>query len=139
MAIKGILFKRGRHKVVEFEDKLDNLYEMIDCSCLDCLERRFGDKYFDIWVDDEFLLKADKVIIPNAMSYDERAIEYVAGNLLIVKHNEEGAMESLTDDDIKYIEDFIYKVPNGLCLYDTTVGTFVVRFMEGREMLTYAY
>lgn len=144
MAIKGILFKDGKHEVVEFEDKLDNLYEMIDCSCFDCLERRIGkDKYFDLWVDDEFLLKANNVIVPSAMSCDKRAEEYIVGNVLIVRHTEEGAMESLTDEDIKYIEKFIYSTPKSLedamSIYNTTAGIFAVKFKEGREMLMYAY
>lgn len=72
--------------------------------------RKVGEKIFDIFVDDEGLLKDNP--IPTAFTSDLEVA--LVGNLLFANHDAEGNTTSLSDEDIECIIDNLYFVtPNG--------------------------
>lgn len=77
----------GKPEVIELE-KIDYIKtkELIGItSPVDCAERKIGDKFFDFWLDDEGLLKDEKIV--SGILYDEtRRREILVGNLLILNH-----------------------------------------------------
>ena len=98
--IKGLLIDVSRLKGVneiEFEDTLENLYKLCDCRLIDVAERKVGDHWYDIVVDDEGLLKQDP--IPSV--FDGKQQPMLAGCALFVNHDDEGNFTSLTDEQIE--------------------------------------
>lgn len=86
-------------KAVEIDPDLDTYYEMLHCRCIDIANRRIGRKRYDIIVDDEGLLIDDPLISAIGCMGNPMLV----GALLIVNHDEEGAMTSLTSNDLAYI------------------------------------
>ena len=90
-------------KVVELPKKhhytqLKKLLE-ID-SPIDCATRKLSNgKWYDLWIDDEGLLKAKARICGSC----NNATEYLCGNILIARHDRYGNTTGLTDDEIDYI------------------------------------
>lgn len=93
-------------KVVEIEDELKNYYKLLQCSCVCMPIRWLGDRYFNIYCDDNGLLKENPIIA--AFSADNE--EYLVGNLIFAHTDREGYTTSLSDDDISYIKRFIRPV-----------------------------
>lgn len=81
-----------------------SLYELLNCQTFTIVTRKIGKKYFDIYCDDEGLLKADYV--PAGISIDNT--EVLVGNLLIVKHDGNGEVVGLDKDDMKFVKLFMY-------------------------------
>lgn len=86
-------------KVIDIEDKLDVFYELIGCRCIDIVQRRIGNKYFDIICDDEGALVEDPVV----SAVDTQFHQMLFGNLIISKSDGEGNLIDLSYDDIKQI------------------------------------
>lgn len=136
MKISGLLISnRGEWKEVVFEnDNLEEMYNLVDCRCLDVVQRKIGDKYYDIWLDDEGLLKGE--LVPNGVCLN--AYEILMGNLLIVNVSKSGKSVSLELDDIANIllnlfvskEDFVKE-------YKTTCGDFNIDFLKDTACLLY--
>lgn len=68
-------------------------------SPLTVIVRKIDGEEYDIWLDDEGLLKEERCITGACMN----ARELLVGNLLIARHDEEGNTTGLTDEDIKRI------------------------------------
>lgn len=81
-----------------------SLYSLLNCTTFTIVSRKIGKKVFDIYLDDEGLLKEDS--IPSAMSIDNQ--ELLVGNLLIIKHDDNGEVVSLDKDDMKFVKLFTY-------------------------------
>lgn len=136
MKISGLLISnRGEWEEVVFEnDNLEEMYNLVDCRCLDVVQRKIGDKYYDIWLDDEGLLKGE--LVPNGVCLN--AYEILMGNLLIVNVSKSGKSVSLELDDIANIllnlfvskEDFVKE-------YKTTCGDFNIDFLKDTACLLY--
>ena len=113
--VKGLLieYQKGA-RVVEFDrDNYKELYPIIQCDLFEHATRKVGDKYYDFWFDEEYLLKEDKIGQFTACSlYPE---EVIFGNLLITTSNEFGEIEGLTEEDITNIK---MKMPT--ILYDAS-------------------
>ena len=89
------------------KDRLNFFYENIGCRCVDCVCRKIGKNYYDIWVDDEGLLKEKRYICGELIS--NKASEILVGNIVIAKSNEEGETIGLTYDDLEEIHKYIFK------------------------------
>lgn len=100
--IRGFLIdiKNSNPYVAEIDGSLDSLYAILNCSLFDIASRKIGDRYFDIYCDDEGLLKCDPQL--SAMSPDHEPI--LVGNLFIVNHDDEGGMTSLSEEEIDLIK-----------------------------------
>lgn len=86
-------------KAMDIEDKLDVFYELIGCRCIDIVQRKIGNKYFDVICDDEGALKEDALV----SAVDTQFRQMLVGNLIISKSNDEGNLIDLSDEDIKQI------------------------------------
>lgn len=97
--IKGLLVDVTREcniREVEFEDTLENIYALLDVTCIDVAVRRIGNHRYDLVVDDEGLLKDGA--IPSV--FDSEKKPQLVGNVLILNSNDEGDFTSLTDGQI---------------------------------------
>ena len=82
----------------------NSLYKLLNCTTFTIASRKIGRKRFDIYLDDEGLLKEDN--IPSALSIDNT--EMLVGNLLILKHDNDGEVVGLDKDDMKFVKLFLY-------------------------------
>lgn len=104
--ILGVLVDVDNKKfqAIEVEDTLDNLYGILNCSCIDIVHRRIGGyfkKTFDIVCDDEGTFRDD----PYISAVDNLGRTQLVGNIFIVgPADEEGNLTSLTEYDVAYIE-----------------------------------
>jgi len=91
-------------KVVMVEDELEKFYELLDCSCIDIVERKIGGVYYDIICDDEGLLTEHPII--SAVDVSSGNPEpMLFGNLLICHNDGEGNQSELEPDDCFDIRD----------------------------------
>lgn len=109
--LRGVLVdvENETASVVEIPDKLDELYKILNCDCIDITVRRIGyrKQRFNIVCDDEGLLKADHKI----SAIDNLGQAQLVGNLFIVGSLiEDGELTSLTDDDAAYILARVQKI-----------------------------
>lgn len=85
-------------------DKLQDFYEYLNCSCIDIANRELSGKRFDIFVDDEGLLKDNPMV--SALSKDFKPM--LIGNLIFANHDGAGNTTDLTDGDIRVIKRHIF-------------------------------
>ena len=96
-------------KVVELPKKhrYTDLKKLLEIdSPMTCATRKLSNrKWYDLWVDDEGLLKNE----PKICGRCTNAAEYLMGNIVIARHDRYGNTTGLTDDEIKHIleNDFI--------------------------------
>lgn len=86
-------------RVVDIEDKLGVFYELINCTCIDIVRRKIGNKYFDVICDDEGLCKDNPVV----SAVDTQFRMMLVGNLIVSNSDDEGNLIGLSDEDIKQI------------------------------------
>jgi hypothetical protein len=80
-------------------DNHKSLYSILNCQTFTVANRKIGDKRFDIYCDDEGLLKNDFKFAASTEGGDE----ILAGNLFIVTNDGEGDIKSITDKDVDMI------------------------------------
>ena len=88
---------------VEFVDTLENIYALLDVTCIDVAVRTIGNHRYDLVVDDEGLLKDGA--IPSI--FDSKQKPQLVGNVLIVNSNEEGDFTSLTEEQISDLKNHV--------------------------------
>ena len=86
---------------ISHDNVLKDLYKILNCDLVTCVEIEVGGKFFDVWSDDEALLK-DKPV-PNLFVDDELII---FGSVAFAKTDEDGEMVGLDSDDIHLLWDF---------------------------------
>lgn len=99
-------------------NSLDDYYKEIDCKCIDIKEvfviNRNTKKsmYIDVIYDDEFLLTNNRKI-PSVLYVTERnSLEtFLLGNVLFARHNKDGEIESLTDEQMEFIKSCMENIP----------------------------
>lgn len=89
-------------RVLCIENTLKGLREIIGCRCVACTEIEVAGKNFDVWSDDEALLKENPV--PNLYLSDELIL---FGNLVFAKHDEEGEILGLTLADVHLLKNIL--------------------------------
>lgn len=87
-------------KVIEIDGGLDELYKHLRCGCIDIVSRRIGNHRYDIIADDEGLLKDDYIV----SAIEKRFREKLVGNLIVCKHNSDGEMIGLSDEEIEEVK-----------------------------------
>ena len=107
----------------------------IDISTpVDCISRKIGEKYFDIWCDDEGLLKEQL----NASAFCRNANEILAGKILICNSKDE-KMASLTPDDTSLILDNLKRISKDFDVeYETNIGVVNMNFKAKGVILEYS-
>ena len=100
--------KTDEFKAVDIEPTLKEYYRMLGCDCIDITVRRIGGVPYNIIVDDEGLLKPNRVsaccVSPKKAN---GTFEVLAGNLLIFgidPDNYEHGNKSLDADDVENIK-----------------------------------
>ena len=107
--ITGVLLDAYEKRAdrAEIPDELSAYYRALDCSCIDIVSRRIGGKRFDIVCDDEGLFKEDCRI--SALDRDWQPM--LCGSLFICKHNSNGELARLTDEEITHVLRYVRKIP----------------------------
>ena len=101
--LRGVLV-RPNESGVDFTFDLNSykdFYPVLDCDAFDIVERKFGNNYYDIYVDDEGLLNNKETAIYTLG--EGGVVEILVGNCFVCKHNDEGDTISLTDDEVDEI------------------------------------
>lgn len=112
--ITGILIsvdpiaKTSKASFVTYNDDIHEMYRLIGCECFDCTTLKLGDQLIDAYVDDEGLMKEP----PIALTYIGG--RELAGNILLIGHDDEGNSVSLTKEQIDIISSV---VSNGLHVF----------------------
>ena len=83
------------------DNVLEDLYKVLNCDLVTCVEIEVGGKFFDVWADDEALLK-DKPV-PN-LYVDDELIFF--GSVAFAKTDENGELVGLDSDEIHLLWDF---------------------------------
>lgn len=90
-------------QVIETPGGLEEWQRLIGCRVIDIACRKIGGKYFDFIIDDEGLFRQGaKVTVLNA---EQKAV--LVGNLIICNFDSEGNETTLTDEDIRLIENHL--------------------------------
>ena len=125
MKKKGFLIKNGHiYNEIIFEDSLSEIKRLLEIDgFIDVATRIIGGEEFDIYIDDEFLLKENVKV---ATAICKNAHEILMGNLLIVKHDEFGSIKSLDKEQVEKILSNIWFVEKKHVVYNTSCGEFDV-------------
>ena len=104
-------------RVREINNDIEAFHNTIDCRCIDIVERKVGDRCFDFIVDDEGLFRHNPMI--SALSQTGEPM--LVGTLIITNSNEEGETTSLTEEDIEYLQKYVYHYKKGSILRATAL------------------
>lgn len=94
------------HGAIDVEPRLDEYYRLIGCRCVDFAVREISGRSYNIVLDDEGLLKPNRITAASLQSNAFGTQERLAGNLLIFGVDEddfEHGCRSLTDDELLLI------------------------------------
>lgn len=82
---------------IDNENTLDQLYKLIDCDLVDCIETNIDGELYDVWFDDEYLLKPPA--IPSLIVNEQ----LVCNSFVIARCDEEGKTIGLDENDLEHI------------------------------------
>ena len=88
-------------RFIQPDNILQDMYKFLGCNLVTCTEIQINGQYFDVWSDDEALLKDNPV--PALYINDDLVI---FGNLLFAKSDDEGELVGLNSDDPPIIFNF---------------------------------
>lgn len=91
--------RNGEHQRIEMNNDLQDYYKYAECSTIDIVYARIGDKLYDIICDDEGLLKEN---VFTAFTLKSKVM--LAGTIVVVGSNGRGGFKSLTDKDLENIK-----------------------------------
>ena len=80
---------------------LKDLYKIINCDCVTCTQIEVNGKLFDVWSDDEALLKSNPA--PNLYIDDDLII---FGSVVFAKSDEEGSFVGLEREEVHLLWHF---------------------------------
>ena len=83
------------------DNVLKDLYKILNCQLVTCTEIEVNGKLFDVWSDDEALLKDRPA--PNLYIDDDLII---FGSVAFAKADDEGNLAGLSRDDVHLLWDF---------------------------------
>ena len=84
------------------EKSLDSYYSLLDCTCIDIVERDIGERRFDIICDDEGLLKAPSFVSAFYTSGEPALV----GSLFVCKFDGADDVTSLTEEELDYVDNY---------------------------------
>lgn len=89
-------------------ETLEDYYKYIKCTSVDIVQRKIGRKKYEIICDDEGLFEEN----PKISAINNMGEPMLVGNLLIARfaYGEDGKLTSLTEEDVKYIEQHVVKM-----------------------------
>lgn len=86
------------------DNVLKDLYRILNCELVTCTEIEVNGKLFDVYADDEALLKSNPV--PNLYIEDDLII---FGSVAFAKADEDGNLVGITRDDVHLLWEFCLK------------------------------
>lgn len=92
------------HGVVDTEATLADMYELIGCRCIDIVMREVNGNPLNIVIDDEGLLKPNRVTAVSVARDVFGTQERLAGSILIFGVGEDGDLCQLTEREVDVIE-----------------------------------
>lgn len=95
--------KTDEHGPIEVEPSLKEYHRLIGCDCITIVTREVNGHPFDIVLDDEGLLKPNRISAISVASDMFGTQEKLVGNLLIFGSGEED-FRSLTDEEVRTIQ-----------------------------------
>lgn len=104
--------KHNTLSIVKMDPNLDNkeklqfYYNNIHCNYIDMLSIKINNTCYDIIFDDEGKLNSNK-ITSLAFIHDNKIIDFIVGDILFCKSNEDGETIGLKDIDIKNIIEYL--------------------------------
>ena len=120
---KALLYRVDAESLVEVNiDTLDSIYAFLEC---DTIDHTYLTNNLEVYVDDNGLLKEDPDF--GVVFFDgNRTMGVLAGNILIVNHDDEGKTVDLTDEQIEEA----YNLPIGVITYRTNHRTLRTLFVD---------
>ena len=102
MSVKGFLIdiENSNPYIAEIDGSNESYHQILKCDIFTIATRRIGENYYDIYCDDEGLMKSKYFV--SAMSSEHEIM--LVGNLFVVKSNDEGKAISLTDEEIEEVK-----------------------------------
>ena len=94
-------------KEVEIENDIQVFLELIGCRVFDIASRKVGEKYYDIFCDDEGLFVEHPVVTGGRFNEDGDFEPMLVGNLVFTLTDGEGGTIGITDEDVKNIKEHI--------------------------------
>ena len=91
-------------RYISSDNVLKDLYRILNCELVTCIEIEVNGKLFDVYADDEALLKSNPV--PNLYIEDDLII---FGSVAFAKADEDGKLVGLNRDDIHLLWEFCLK------------------------------
>lgn len=89
--------------VIEIADNLQAFYKRLGCRLIDIVQRKIGRRWFDVMCDDEGLFVEE----PKISAIDNLGNMMFVGNLMFFRHDKEGNLKGLSEEDLNYILDRI--------------------------------
>lgn len=95
-------------RYVSKDDFLNEAYDIIKCRLVDCRSFEYKGTNYDVWFDDEFLLKGEK-IYPTLILGDLKpdAFDLICDNFIIAKCDEEGETIGITKEEANDLATFL--------------------------------
>ena len=85
-------------------ENLQRIYDVLKCDTIDVARRKFGNNYYDIYIDDEGTFKPLQEQVPTILGFsDGELAEEIVGNVFICQHDGEGGMQSLTEKEMQEV------------------------------------
>lgn len=108
-------------------DTLHAMYKYLDCDMVDVAAFTVKGRKYDVWFDDEYMLRAGAKV-PTFLLVD--SLTPIMGNILFAKSDEDGKMVGLDEEDIRILTRYIDK--NFIALKAFMNG-FMRRLMEAEN------
>ena len=95
-------------RYVSKDDFLHDAYDIIKCRLVDCRCFEYKGTKYDVWFDDEFLLKGE-IIYPTLILGDLKpdAFDLICDNFIIAKCDEEGETIGITKEEANDLAAFL--------------------------------
>lgn len=106
--MRAVYLNEKEIKEIEFTDSLDEMYRLIDCRCIDIIQRKIGGKYYTIVVDDEGLFKE----LPRPSAIGDEGDVMLVGNLIITSGAHGEHLKGITTKDVDNIIDNAFMAYN---------------------------
>lgn len=94
---------KGKHSFETIDNNLQSFYKLLNCDTIEVVVRKINGKYYDIILDEEFLLKVDngEDLKPCIAVFNNPFVmsELYFGNAIICTHNDDGDLEGLSDSE----------------------------------------
>lgn len=133
--MKVLLLRPNNNPKVIEDFNPEDLAKVLECRWYTCVERKIGDQLYDLWVDDEGLLKTGIDCTGLCTDFEE----ILAGNMVIANRDNQD-MASLTNYDIVNICKNLFQLKQDkLVLYNAIgLGQVKCKFSKDTVCLKYS-